>query len=159
MSKNTCFVSVATDFVTIFKPNLLLLCSLIFIHRNIHRHREVVPIITQYILKSITLLYFSSSLLWKDRSEYLDPLQHHFRQVCSLLASFTLVERVVESLYSIGQMIPSGIWKTLPFTILTLGQTSILLPWVLHHVENVFRRAAQSNAAQKIDGIQGGKKC
>ena len=108
----------------------------------------VVPFFTQYIIKYITLLYFTSIEFWKDKSEYLDLLHHLFWKVWSLLLSFAFVERVVQSVSTISNMIPSGIWKALPFTILTLGQTSVLLPWALFHVENIFRRAAHRNAAK-----------
>lgn len=124
------------------------LTSCIFIFHT----KTVVPVITQYIIKYTTLLYLTSPEFWKGKTEYfLDPLQSIFWKVWTFLLSFVLVERVVESLYMIGAMIPSGIWEALPFTILTLGQTSILLPWVLYHIENIFRRAAQSSAAKAID--------
>ena len=116
-------------------------------------HPTVVPIFSQYIIKFITFVYLTSPDFWKDMSAHImDPVKHVFWLVWPLLTSFTppwLVVRVVGILTTVGKMIPSGMWQTIPFTILTIGQTSILLPWALNHVEQFFRWAANNNAAKE----------
>ena len=47
-------------------------------------------------------------------------------------------------------MVPMGVWKSLPLTMLTLVQTSIALPYALTRVEDYFRRVAHTRTTNDV---------
>jgi len=112
----------------------------------------IVPIISQYIIKYTTLLYFIAHEFWKDIDDELDPLQ---RFLWNLWGAFTLhvmpswLDRVLACIATAFQKVPKGIWKSMPYTFLTLAQTSVALPYALNKVEEFFRRVAHKDVVGK----------
>lgn len=59
------------------------------------------------------------------------------------------------SIYVAFGRVPKGVWKSMPFTMLTLAQTSIALPYALNRVEDFFRRVAHSDVGKKDEESRG----
>jgi len=126
----------------------------------------IVPIISQYIIKYTTQIYTIAHEFWKDIDDELDPLQRFLWKVWDyLIAHVTPTLRKVwdyviahvtpASMHTMGGMVwvgfskvPKGIWKSLPYTMLTLVQTSIALPWALNNVEHFFRKVAHGHVGR-----------
>lgn len=108
----------------------------------------VVPLVTRNVIKHITLLYTIAHEFWKDIDDDLDPLQRLLWKLWRVFLDVTpqWMDAVVEAAWDAFCKIPSGVWKTMPYTILTIAQTSVLLPLALNKVENFFRWAAHSDA-------------
>ena len=49
--------------------------------------------------------------------------------------------------------IPKGVFKRMPYIVLTIAQTSIALPYALNHVEDFFRRAAHGDRGRVVRGL------
>jgi len=114
----------------------------------------IVPLVTQYIIKYSTLLYWISHEFWKDIDDNLDPIQRLLWKIWAIFLYFT--PRAIDNMGSLVVMafgkVPKGVLKSMPYTILTLGQTSIALPYALNRVEDFFRRAALSDVGIKGEG-------
>ena len=69
------------------------------------------------------------------------------------------MDRVGGAIWAAFGKVPKGVCKSMPFTMLTLAQTSIALPYALNRVEDFFRRAAHGSdvAAQKRERIMESK--
>mmetsp|Transcript_35285 Transcript_35285/g.85094 ORF Transcript_35285/g.85094 Transcript_35285/m.85094 type:complete len:506 (+) Transcript_35285:116-1633(+) len=107
----------------------------------------IVPVISQYIINYAKLVYWIAHEFWKDIDDDLDPLQRLLWKLWSLflyLVPFRLEEITTGVRAALFDKVPSGVWKSAPFTILTLAQTSVALPYALNRVEDFFWRAAVS---------------
>lgn len=103
----------------------------------------IVPVTTKYILNYATLFLFAVHNFWKDIDDDLDPLQRLLWKVWEIFLFYT--PEKLDQAGLIAWMIISKIpWKSMPPIILTVGQVSVALPYVLNHVEDFFRRAAHS---------------
>lgn len=90
------------------------------------------------------MMYWAVMEVWKDIDEELDPLHRLLLKLWALFLWYTpwWMDRMGESAWSVLCKVPVGVWKSMPYTILTLAQTSIALPYVLRHVEDFFRKTA-----------------
>ena len=103
----------------------------------------IVPVTTKYILNYATLFLFAVHNFWKDIDDDLDPLQRLLWKVWDIFLYYS--PEKLDQVGLIAWMIISKIpWKSMPPIILTVGQVSVALPYVLNHVEDFFRRAAHS---------------
>ena len=118
----------------------------------------IVPVITQYIIKYTSLLLWIVHEFWKDIDDDLDPLQRLLWKLWDIFLYFTpqFLDSTGVFICVAFSKIPKGVWRSMPYTILTIGQVSVVLPWALGHVENFFRWAAHSNVKKKSDSIDAG---
>mmetsp|Transcript_13738 Transcript_13738/g.29905 ORF Transcript_13738/g.29905 Transcript_13738/m.29905 type:complete len:152 (+) Transcript_13738:81-536(+) len=134
------------EFATVMK----ILYSQVFTRIVIHWSLTlmIVPIITQYIIKYTSLLYWISHEFWKDIDDDLDPLQRLLWKLWALFLYLTpqAMDNVGALVWIAFSKVPKGFLKSMPFTMLTLAQTSIALPYALNRVEDFFMRAAHGNA-------------
>jgi len=117
----------------------------------------IVPVITQYIVTYTTSLYWVLHEFWKDIDDELDPIE---RLLLKLWTAFLVVtphwmDEIGAFVWWGVDKIPKGVWKSMPFTFLTLAQTSVALPYVLNHVEDFFRQAAHSDVGKPHDKQRG----
>ena len=105
------------------------------------------PVISQYIIKFYWLAHES----WKDIDDELDPIQRQLWKIWGFFLIITprWIDRIGALAWSGVNKVPSGVWKSIPFTFLTLAQTSVALPYVLNHVEDFFRRVAHSDVGKQ----------
>ena len=127
--------------------------TLLYAHTNI-----VVPVISQYIIKYTTLFFWIAHEFWKDIDDDLDPLQRLLWKSWDLFLYFTpqFLDSTGEFICVTFSKVPKGVWKSMPFTMLTVAQTSIALPYALNRVEDFFRWAAHSDVSTNND--ESGKK-
>eukprot|EP01082_Thalassiosira_pseudonana_P006783 g15042.t1 g15042 contig21:430537-432225(+) len=115
----------------------------------------IVPVISQYIIQYTQLSFHIAHEFWKDIDDNLDPIQRLLWKLWLLFLQFTpdWLDRIGCTCWTILSMVPLGVWKSLPLTMLTLVQTSIALPYALTRVEDYFRRVAHTrttNDGEKI---------
>lgn len=96
----------------------------------------IVPFISQYTVLLCGIVHE----FWKDIDDDLDPLQ---RMLWRLWAAFlSLTPGWIDGMGKLVSMafgkIPEGVWKGMPTTILTLAQTSVVVPYALNRVEDFF---------------------
>ena len=110
----------------------------------------VVPIISQYIIKYTTLLYWIAHEFWKDIDDDLDPIQRLLWKVWAKFLYMTpeWIDRIGALVWMAFCKVPKGVWKSMPFTFLTVAQTSVALPYALNRVEDFFRRVARSDVGK-----------
>mmetsp|Transcript_17075 Transcript_17075/g.30859 ORF Transcript_17075/g.30859 Transcript_17075/m.30859 type:complete len:92 (-) Transcript_17075:353-628(-) len=84
----------------------------------------------------------------------LDPLQRFLWNIWDYFI-LHIVPVTPTSMNNMGGMVwvgfskvPKGVWKSLPYTMLTLVQTSIALPWALNYVEHFFRGLAHGHVGR-----------
>lgn len=111
----------------------------------------IVPVVTQYIIKYTLLLCWIAHEFWKDIDDDLDPIQRLLWKVWDLFLYITprQLDRSGELICILFAKIPGGVWKTMPYTIITVAQTSVVLPLALNRVENFFRRVAHRAYSQE----------
>lgn len=118
---------------------------------TVARSATVVPVISQYLLQYLAALHRLAHDFWKDIDDELDPLE---RLLERCWASFLVL--TPEWADAAGALVraclgrvPRKAWTGALFTLLTLAQTSVALPFVLRRVEDFFRRAAHSDAGRQ----------
>jgi len=118
----------------------------------------IVPVITQYIIKYTSLLLWIVHEFWKDIDDDLDPLQRLLWKLWDIFLYFTpqFLDSTGAFICMAFSKIPKGVWRSMPYTILTIGQVSVVLPWALGHVENFFWWAAHSDVKKKSDNTDAG---
>jgi len=133
------------EFTTVMK----ILYSQVFTRIVIHwlLTLMIVPVISQYIIRYSILFYTIAHEFWKDIDDELDPIQRLLWKLWALFLRITptQLDRIVAFAWHALCKVPNSIWKSMPFTMLTVAQTSIALPYALTHVEGFFRRAAHSD--------------
>mmetsp|Transcript_8015 Transcript_8015/g.14876 ORF Transcript_8015/g.14876 Transcript_8015/m.14876 type:complete len:534 (-) Transcript_8015:337-1938(-) len=107
----------------------------------------IVPLVSQYVIHYSKIIYSISHDFWKNIDDDIDPLQRLFYKLWSYFLHLTpeWMDDIGRSLWNAADKIPKGIWKSMPMTILTVGQTSVLLPFALSRVEEFFRGLAYGN--------------
>jgi len=144
------------EFATVMK----ILYSQVFTRILIHWFLTlmIVPVITQYIIKYTSLLLWIVHEFWKDIDDDLDPLQRLLWKLWDIFLYFTpqFLDSTGAFICMAFSKIPKGVWRSMPYTILTIGQVSVVLPWALGHVENFFWWAAHSDVKKKSDNTDAG---
>lgn len=147
------------EFATVMK----ILYSQVFTRIIIHWSLTlmIVPAITQYIINYTNTFYWISHEFWKDVDDDLDPLQRLLWKLWALFLYLTpqALDNVGALVLVAFSKVPKGVLKSMPFTILTLAQTSIALPYALNRVEGFFRRVAQSDVGRSEEGRGKVKEC
>lgn len=115
--------------------------------------------ISQYIIKYTTIFVWAAHEFWRDIDDDLDPLQRLLWKLWELFLYLTpqFLDSTGEFIYVTFNKIPKSIWKSMPFTILTVAQTSIVLPYALNRVEGFFRWAAHSDVKKKTNDYGRGR--
>mmetsp|Transcript_39190 Transcript_39190/g.71784 ORF Transcript_39190/g.71784 Transcript_39190/m.71784 type:complete len:475 (-) Transcript_39190:117-1541(-) len=110
----------------------------------------IVPVISQYIIKFTILLYWIAHEFWKDIDDDLDPIQRLLWKIWAKFLYMTpaWIDRIGALVWMAFCKVPKGVWKSMPFTFLTVAQTSVALPYALNRVEDFFRRVAHSDVGK-----------
>lgn len=101
----------------------------------------IIPVTTKHIIHYTTQFFLGVHEFWKDIDDDLDPLERMVSKVWEILLHYSpdALEKVGVMAWLIFSKIP---WRSMPPIILTVAQTSVVLPFILNHVEDFFRRAA-----------------
>ena len=110
----------------------------------------VVPVISQCIIKYTTVLYWIAHEYWKDIDDDLDPIQLLLSKIWAKFLYMTpeWIDRIGALEWMALCKVPKAVWKSMPFTFLTLALTSVVLPCALNRVEGFFRRVARSDVGK-----------
>jgi len=110
----------------------------------------IVPVISQCIIKYTTVLYWIAHEYWKDIDDDLDPIQLLLSKIWAKFLYMTpeWIDRIGALEWMALCKVPKAVWKSMPFTFLTLALTSVVLPCALNRVEGFFRRVARSDVEE-----------
>lgn len=109
----------------------------------------IVPVISKYVIDCSIIVYGMMHDFYVDVDDDLNPIQNLLWNFWFLFLWLTPegMDRVGAFIYWSLCQIPKGVWRSVPFTVLTLAQTSIALPWALEHVEGFFKEVAHGRDA------------